>query len=322
MMPDEKMLEVMAVSAAEGGLVMVHPENGYGIDYLVDRFTEAGKTSPEFFAATQPNILEVEAVNRAATYATITGCPLYCVHLSAREIPEIVGGMKKEGVRIYGETCPQYLSLTNQAVLERGALAKIGPPLREKTDNDAMWYALANHIIDTVGSDSANVKAAQKEWGGASKDSISDSEARPKSGNIFEARFGAAWAEQMLAVVYQDGVNGGRITLPRLVQVMCENPAKIFGLYPRKGSLQVGSDADLVIIDPALKYTISENDLHSNADFTIFEGKEITGAPVFSMQRGEVIIENGELKRPPGKAKFLSGNRELTAYAEKGFAVE
>jgi dihydropyrimidinase len=233
----------------------------------------------------------------------------------------MVGRMKKDGVSIYGETCPQYLSLTNQAVLERGALAKVGPPLREKADNDAMWYALADHVIDTVGSDSANLKAVQKEWGGASKDSIGDSEARPKSGNIFEARFGAAWAEQMLPVVYQDGVNGGRITLPRLVQVMCENPAKIFGLYPKKGSLQVGSDADLVLIDPALEFTISEKDLHSNADFTIFAGKKITGAPVFSMQRGEVIIEDGELKRRPGKARFLSGNQDLAAYAEKGFPV-
>ena len=322
MMPDEKMLEAMAVAAADGGLAMVHPENGHGIDYLVDKFTAEGKVSSEHFMPTQPNILEVEAVNRAATYAEITGCPLYCVHLSAREMPEIMDRMKKEGKRIYGETCPQYLSLTNQAVLERGALGKVGPPLREKEDNDSMWYGLASHAIDTVASDSCNVKAEQKEWGGASKDFITGSGARPRPSNIFEARFGAPWVEQMLPVVYHDGVNGGRITLSRLVQTMCENPAKIFGLYPKKGTLQVGSDADLVLLDPTVKFTISEKEMHGNADFTLFEGKEVIGAPVFSMQRGEVLLEDGQLKRKQGNAKFLPGSRDLAAYARNGFPVD
>ena len=271
---------------------------------------------------TQPNILEVEAENRAATYAEITGCPLYCVHLSAREMPEIMDRMKKEGKRIYGETCPQYLSLTNQVVLERGALGKVGPPLREKEDNDSMWYGLASHAIDTVASDSCNVKAEQKEWGGASKDFITGSGARPRPSNIFEARFGAPWVEQMLPVVYHDGVNGGRITLSRLVQTMCENPAKIFGLYPKKGTLQVGSDADLVLLDPTVKLTISEKEMHGNADFTLFEGKEVIGAPVFSMQRGEVLLEDGQLKRKQGNAKFLPGSRDLAAYARNGFPVD
>lgn len=322
MMPDQKMLEAMAVAANDGGIAMVHPENGYGIDYLVDKFTAEGKVSREYFMPTQPNILEVEAVNRAATYSVITGCPLYCVHLSAREIPEVIDRMKREGRRIYGETCPQYLSLTNQAVLERGALGKVGPPLREKEDNDSIWYGLASHAIDTVASDSCNVKAEQKEWGGASRDFITRLGAKPRPGNIFEARFGAPWVEQMLPVVYHDGVNGGRITLPRLVQTMCENPAKIFGLYPRKGTLQVGSDADLVLLDPTVKFTISEKEMHGNADFTLFEGKEVIGAPVFSMQRGEVLLEDGQLKRKQGDAKFLPRNRDLAAYAKNGFPVD
>ena len=321
MMPDEKMLEVMAVTADEGGLAMVHPENGYGIAYLIEKFTKAGKVSKEFFMPSQPNILEVEAVHRACTYASITSCPLYCVHLSAREIPEIIKKAKMEVRHIYGETCPQYLSLTNQAVLERGPLGKVGPPLREKEDNEAIWQAVSHRIIDTVASDSANIKAAQKQWGGASKDAIAEQKAI-RSDNIFDARFGAAWAEQMLPVVYHDGVNSGRITLPRLVQVMCENPAKIFGLYPKKGTLQVGSDADLVIFDPTVKVTLSEKTMHSNADFTLFEGKQIIGAPVFSMQRGEVIIQDGELKRKQGRTKFLPGNEDLAAHAEHGSPVE
>ena len=321
MMPDEKMLAAMALAAGEGGMAMVHAENGYGIDYLVDKFTAEGKVSREYFMPSQPNVLEVEAVHRAVAYAALTDCPLYLVHLSAREIPEIVRQMKQGGQRIYGETCPQYLSLTNQVVLERGALGKVGPPLREKEDNEAVWRGLASHIIDTVASDSCNVKAEQKEWGGASRDSIASSPARKPSGNIFEARFGAPSVEQMLQVVYHDGVNGGRITLPRLVQTMCENPAKIFGLYPKKGVIQAGSDADIVVFDPAERCTINADKMHGNADYTLFEGKEVLGAPVFSMQRGEVLIEGGELRRKQGNARFLPGNRDTAAYARNGYPV-
>lgn len=322
MMPDDKMLEAMAVAAVEGGMAMVHAENGYGIDFLVDKFTAEGKVSREYFMPSQPNILEVEAVWRAATYAFLTDCPLYFVHLSAREIPEVIRQMKQEGKRIYGETCPQYLSLTNEAVLERGVLGKVGPPLRAKEDNEAIWKGLASHIIDTVASDSCSIRAEQKEWGGASKDFITGPGAKPRSGNIFEGRFGAPWAEQMLQVVYHDGVNGGRITLPRLVQAMCENPAKIFGLYPQKGVIKEGSDADVVVFDPAIPFTISAENMHGNADFTLFEGKQMTGAPIFSMQRGEVIIEDGQLKRKQGNARFLPGNCALAAYAKNGFPVE
>lgn len=321
MMPDDKVLEAMAVTAGEGGLAMVHAENGYGIDYLVDKFTAEGKVSREYFMPSQPNILEVDAVQRAATYAGITDCPLYYVHLSAREMPGIIARMKQEGWRIYGETCPQYLSLTNQAVLERGALGKVGPPLREKEDNEAIWQGVASHAIDTVGSDSCGIKAEQKEWGGASRDFITSPGARPGTGNIFEARFGAPSVEPMLQVLYHDGVNCGRITLPRLVQTMCENPAKIFGLYPKKGVIQEGSDADIVVFDPSVPCTISAERMHGNADFTLFEGKEVMGVTVFSMQRGEVIIEDGQLKRKQGSAKFLTGNRDLAAYSVHGYPV-
>jgi dihydropyrimidinase len=321
MMPDQKMLEAMAVAAGEGAIAMVHPENGYGIDFLVDKFTADGKVSQEYFMPSQPNILEVEAVHRAATYSVLTGCPLYCVHISAREVPDILLRMKSEGRKVYAETCPQYLSLTNDAVLTMGPLGKVGPPLREMEDNAAMWCGLANRAIDTVASDSCNVKAAQKSKGGASTDYIDSSFMAEWTGNIFEARFGAPWVEQMLSVVYHDGINGGRITLPRLVQTMCENPARIFGLYPRKGTLQVESDADLIFLDPTLPVTISSRNMHSNADFTVFEGKQVIGAPVFVMQRGEVLIENGQLKRKQGRARFLAGDRNLAAYAKNGYPV-
>ena len=321
MMPDDKMLRAMALAAEAGGIAMIHAENGYCIDYLVDTFTAQGKTTPEFYAQSQPRILEVEAANRAATYASVTGCPLYIVHLSAREVVNVMARFRDDGLRLYGETCPQYLALTNQVVLDHGPLGKVGPPIRERLDNEAMWGGLADHIIDTVGSDFCGHNKAQKYAGGQAAGRVEDRSDLDDTASIFDASFGGNWAEQMLPVVYQDGVNGGRITLTRLVQVMCENPAKIFGLYPKKGALRTGSDADIVLFDPTLNHTLSAEAQHCKSDFTMFEGKEILGKPVFSMQRGRVVIEDGELKRSVGEARFLPGNSALAAYAPGGHAV-
>jgi dihydropyrimidinase len=322
MMPDARMLRAMELASQDGGVAMVHAENGYCIDYLVDKFTAEGKTSREYYAPSQPRILEVEAAIRAATYATVTDCPLYIVHLSAREILDVLAKFKGDGLRLYGETCPQYLDLTNEATLKHGPLAKIGPPLREKEDNDAMWRGIASRLIDTVGSDFCGFNKAQKYSGGQSAGPIAERLDLSGAENIFQASFGGNWAEQMLPVVYEEGVNKGRITLCRLVQVMCENPSKIFGLYPKKGALQPGSDADIVLFDPTIKHTLSAAAQHCKSDFTMFEGKEVLGKPVFSMQRGEVVIEDGELRRPAGRARFLPGNSDLAAYAPNGHRVE
>ncbi len=321
MMPDDKMIRAMTLARKYSGIAMIHAENGYCIDSLVDKYTAEDKLSREYYALSQPRILEVEAAHRAATYATVTECPLYIVHISARETLDVVTRFKGQGLRIYGETCPQYLDLTNQLVIEHGALAKIGPPLREREDNLAMWNGISEHVIDTIGSDFCGFNKSQKYAGGQSVGAIED---RPElsEGSIFEASFGGNWAEQMLPVVYHEGVNQGRINLTRLVQVMSENPAKIFGLYPRKGILQRGSDADVVVFDPTLEHTLSAEAQHCRSDFTMFEGKSVLGKPVFSMQRGEIIVEDGELVRHPGKAKFLPGNTNLAAYTSSGYSIK
>lgn len=320
MMPDDKMLRAMELASRDGGIAMVHAENGYCIDHLVDSFTAQGHTSREHYAPSQPRILEIEAFNRAATYATVTDCPLYVVHLSAREVLGSLAAFKGEGLRLFGETCPQYLDLTNQAMLDHGALAKIGPPLREREDNEAMWRGLDTRLIDTIASDFCGFKKSQKYSGGQGGVIREQSETDGES-SIFNASFGGNWAEQMLCVAYEEGVNQGRITLPRLVQVMCENPAKIFGLYPQKGAIDPGSDADIVLFDPSVAHTLSAEAQHCNADFTMFEGKEVLGKPVFTMQRGEIIVENGEMHRSKGHAKFLPGVRELAAYSPFGHPV-
>ena len=314
MMPDDRMLRAMELAAADGGIAMVHAENGYCIDHLVERSVQSGHVGREHYAPSQPRILEIEAANRAATYAQVTGCPLYIVHLSAREILPVLERFRGEDMHLFGETCPQYLDLTNQAMLDHGALAKIGPPLREREDTEAMWRGLSSRLIDTIASDFCGFKRSQK----GSYDTEDD---QGEEGSIFDATFGGNWVEQMLCVAYHEGVNAGRITLPRLVQVMCENPAKIFGLYPQKGSLDPGADADIVLFDPTLEHTLSAETQHCNADFTMFEGKRVTGKPVFTMQRGEVLVENGVMQRPTGRARYLPGDANLTAYAPTGHPV-
>ncbi len=309
MMPDERMLKAMELAAQDGGIAMVHAENGYCIDYLVEKSIEAGHTGREHYAPTQPRILEIEAANRAATYAQVTGCPLYIVHLSAREMLGVLERFRGADMNLFGETCPQYLDLTNQAMLDHGALAKIGPPLREREDNEAMWRGLSSGLIDTIASDFCGYEKSQKALGGEGE------------GSIFDAAFGGNWVEQMLCVAFQEGVNAGRITLPRLVQVMCENPAKIFGLYPKKGSLDPGADADIVLFDPSLEHVLSAEEQHCIADYTMFEGKRVVGKPVLTMQRGEILVENGIMRGRMGQAEYLPGNPSLAAYAPGGHGV-
>ena len=174
MMPDDRMLKAMELAAADGGIAMVHAENGYCIDYLVDKMTEEGHTGREHYAPSQPRILEIEAANRAATYSEVTGCPLYIVHLSAREMLGVLERFRGGDTQLFAETCPQYLALTNQKMLDFGALAKIGPPLREREDNEAMWRGLSSHLIDTIASDFCGHKKSQK----ASYDAETDPDKR------------------------------------------------------------------------------------------------------------------------------------------------
>ena len=316
-MPDETLVQIMDLAARDGGLAQVHAETGACIDYLEGRFVAQGKTGPEWFAPSQPNILEVEALTRAATFSAVTGCPLYPVHLSTREVPAVLRHFHEvDKAPLYGETCPQYLTLTNREVLTKGPIGKVGPPLREPEDNDAMWQAVANGTIDVIGSDSTGLSSGQK-FGSETAPGKAGGDIRQF--NIFQASYGGNTLEHMMPVVWTHGVNAGRITLPRLVQVLCENPAKIFGLYPQKGALQQGSDADLVVWDPAKAHTVKGQ--HGNADFSSFEGFELLGMPVLTMQRGEAVMESDRIVRSQGRARFLPGDPNRAAYAQKGHKV-
>jgi dihydropyrimidinase len=286
MTDDYHLAAAMDVIAQNAGLAMVHAESGLAIDYLEDKFLKRGDIQKDVFLATRPDALEAEAIFRAICIAEVMGCPLYIAHVSAaRGIPPIRRAREMNRT-VYAETCPQYLALTDNEVRTKGPLAKIGPPLRTTQDNHALWKALQEGVIDVVASDHAP------------KDKKADDD-------FFEAPFGSPSSETLLTVTNDEGVNRGKIDLCCLVRVLSENPARIFGLFPKKGIIQEGSDADLVLFDPNLGHVLSQKAQHSKAPYTLYEGRTCLGAPILSMQRGRTIFAGSQLRIRPGSAAFL-----------------
>jgi dihydropyrimidinase len=285
MTDDYHLAWAMDLISENGGLAMVHAESGLVTDYIEDKSLRRKEDQKEVFVRTRPDYLEAEAVFRAVSIAAVMQCPIYIAHLSSARGVFPIQQARGEGQWVYAETCPQYLSLTDIILQKTGPLAKIGPPLRYETDRMALWDAVQKGTIDTIASDHA--PKAKK---------ITDS--------FFEAPFGAPSAGTLLTVTYDEGVNTGRIGACKLVQLLCENPAKIFGLFPRKGILQEGADADVVVFDPVLAHTIEQRTQHSGAPYTLYEGRKCLGKPVFTMQRGKAVVDNGEMKMKPGEARF------------------
>lgn len=283
---DYYLAEAMDLISQCGGMAMVHAENGLVIDYLEDRSLKKGEDQRRVFLKTRPDRLEAEAIFRALSIARLMGCPLYIVHLSTALGLKVLREARKEGQRVYVETCPQYLTLTDKALQKWGAPAKIGPPLRTERDRLALWKGIEDGIIDVIASDHAP-------------------KAKKVDDPFFEAPYGSPQAETMLTVTYDEGVNRGRIRLPRLVKLLSENPAKIFGLYPQKGVIQRGADADLVIFDPAKSHQIQHQTQHSKVPYTLYEGRRCRGKPILVIQRGKILIENEEMRGEPGQGQFL-----------------
>ncbi|MFX0199906.1 MAG: dihydropyrimidinase [Candidatus Hodarchaeota archaeon] len=286
MADDYQLTAAMDVISECGGLAMVHAENGLVIDYLEQRSLKRGENQKEVFLKNRPDYLEAEAIFRAISIAAITNCPLYIVHLSTAKGVVPIAQAKTDGQVVFAETCPQYLTLTDADVQRLGALAKIAPPLRTEKDRLALFEAIKRGTIDVIATDhGAKMKKTEDPF--------------------FEAAFGSPQAETMLTVTYDEGVNKGRLGICKLVQLFSENPAKIFGLYPKKGVIQKGSDADLILFDPNKIHAIQHKTQHSNAPYTLYEGRRCLGMPIFSMQRGKILIESGEMKGKPGHGEFL-----------------
>ena len=289
---DEQILKIMEIIAANKALLAVHAENGSIIDYLEDRAIAQGNLGPEFFSPTHPNISEAEAIFRILALSNTVECPLYLAHVTARESLDVIRLVKGWGKRdFYTETCTHYLTLTDEELIAKGSLAKMAPPLRKKKDVDALWQAAADGLIDVIGSDAAGHSIKNKE---------------PIRDNIFQSPNGIPGLETLFTVAYDEGVNRDRITLPRLVKLTCENPAKIFGLYPRKGVLQEGSDADVLIFDPDATHTVTAKNSPLKVGYSLYEGRQCVGTPSLVIQRGRILLENGKVKAEPGQGKYIS----------------
>ncbi|MBI4504686.1 MAG: amidohydrolase family protein [Chloroflexi bacterium] len=279
-----------------GGILLVHSEDGDLLEVLEERLIAEGKVGAEYYWPSRPNVTERIAVERVIATSAATDCPVYIVHLSTREGLAAIAAAKLRGQPVFTETCPQYLLLTDELTRRQPTRAKISPPLRSPEDQAAMWGGIRQGVIDCVGSDHTPFALADKERAFA-------------EGNIFDTPTGMPGIETMLPLLYSEGVRPGRISLPRLVEVLCEGPARVFGLYPQKGTIKVGSDADIVIVDPALEWTVRDEDLHNTARWSAFVGWRVVGKPVLSLLRGRLLLEGERLAAAPGCGQFLPRRR-------------
>ncbi len=291
---DADLLRILKVLNKNGGLFCVHAENGDLCDFLEDQFIADGKIGPEYYAPSRPGITEAEATYRILSFANVLNAPIYVVHVSTKDTMDVIEMFHARNTApIFAETCTHYLTLTNQKMLEIGSLAKVSPPLREKKDIDALWQAIKDGKIDTIGADTGGHLMKAKE---------------PHFGNVFSAPAGLPGQETMFTVTYDEGYNRRGVSLCKLVELCAEKPARIFGLFPRKGILQKGADADVLIFDPTKEHMVHAADRVTNSDYSMYEGRVLLGAPELVMQRGEVLLENGELKVTKGRALFLEAS--------------
>jgi dihydropyrimidinase len=298
MVDDETLYRAMEVAAKSGALVMVHAENGDVVDILVREALEAGHTAPLHHALTRPPEAEGEATNRAIQLAHLAGAPLYVVHVTCREAVEPIARAREAGWDVWGETCTQYFfnSLDDIAKPDfEGAKYVYSPPVRDKANWDVLWNAVRGDALSVISTDHCAFL-----WDGQKTLGKDDFSKIPNGGPGLEDR---------LKMIHHFGVNEGRITLNRMVELLATNPAKLFGLYPRKGTVAVGSDADLVIFDPSRRVTISASTHHSKSDYNLYEGTEVTGAPDVVLLRGNVLVENDELVASPGIGQFVKRAR-------------
>lgn len=295
---DRQILDVFETARAEKAVMLIHAENHEIIGWLADRLERAGRTRPVAHAHSRPLAVEREATHRALTLAEVAGVPLVIVHVSGGEPLDEIRRARARGHVVVAETCPQYLLLTEQDLdlpdME-GAKAMCSPPPRDVRAQAALWQGIEDGTIDIFNSDHAPYRF--------------DSEGKLKAGHAPSFRAvanGIPGLETRLPILFSEGVVKGRIDLPRFVALTATNNAKLYGLHPRKGTIAVGADADIVLWDPERRTTITNDLLHHNVDYTPFEGLEVQGWPQTVLSRGTVIVEDGQLKAEPGRGMFLA----------------
>jgi dihydropyrimidinase len=294
MLDDGSIFKALRATATNGGLVCMHAENGNAIDVIVQQALAEGKKAPKYHALTRPTTAEAEATSRAIALAEMAGAPVYIVHLSCNDALEKVREARDRGLPVYAETCPQYLylSIENFDVPDfEGAKYVFTPPLREKWHQEKLWNGLKSDHLQVVSTDHCPFCfKEQKELG---------------RNDFTKIPNGGPGVEHRMSLIYSGGVAAGRFSVNRFVELVCTTPAKLFGLYPRKGTIAVGSDADLVIFDPNRKHTISAKTHHMRVDYSMFEGIQVMGMPVTVLSRGRVVVESDKFLGRAGAGEFV-----------------
>lgn len=297
MLDDASIFRAMQRAGDSGGLILMHAENGGPINVLVDQLLAEGKTDPVYHGVSRPASMEGEAVHRVFKLAELADCPAYIVHLSSRDALHAVQEARDRGVTAFAETCPQYLFLSHDDMARpgfEGAKFVCSPPLRPKDHQEDLWKGLASGDLQVVSTDHApfNYKG-QKDMG---------------EGNFAKIPNGLPSVEDRVTLIFQ-GVKQGRMSPSRWVDLIATSPAKMFGLYPRKGTIAPGFDADIVVFDPDARRTISSKTHHMNVDYSCYEGLEVWGLPEVVMQRGDVLVQDGEWFGKEGRGSFVPRSR-------------
>jgi dihydropyrimidinase len=291
------MIEAVRVAGRHGMLTLLHCEDGALVRFAGEQLLAAGRGSIADWSPSRPVAAERAAVERAVAICEATGAPIYIVHLSSGAALEAARRGRARGLPVFIETRPLYLYLTSELLSGPEGGKYIGsPPLRERGDVEALWAGLTDGSVDTLGSDHAPWALADK------LDPAQD---------VTTARQGVADLETMLPMLFDAGVSTGRISLHRFVSLISSSPARLFGLYPRKGTIAIGSDADLVVLDPSLRRTIDGSAMHSRAGYSAYDGREVSGWPRFTISRGEVVFEDGEMRAQPGRGQWLHRDRTM-----------
>ena len=290
MVDDGVLCAILEKSKETGALVSVHAENPDLIDKRIEKFLAEGKTSAWYHYESRPEFVEAEADKRAIHWAKAFNAPLYIVHLANKEGLDEVTKARDEGYEIYAETCPQYLYFTNEVYKrENGRNWVCSPPIKGQESQDALWEGIKRGDIQTVATDHCPFKQAEKDWG---------------IDNFTKIPNGCMGIENLYPYMLSEA-NKGRISFNKVVEVCSSNVAKLFGCAPEKGSISVGSDADIVVYDPNKNFVVSQDNMHSDVDYTIWEGVELTGYPVMTYSRGKLVFKDGEFLGQPGWGKFI-----------------
>jgi len=293
MVDDRQMFELMKELVEHGGIITSHCENGDMIDHQVQQFIAEGKTEPRYHVLSRPAICEAEASGRVIDLAWQAGCPNYIVHMTCEEALERVRAATMRNQKVYVETCIQYLLLDESLYFQdgfEGAKVVMSPPLRKKKDQEALWAGINQNLIHHVATDHCPFCMEQKEMG---KD------------NFSRIPNGAPGIENRMELLYSEGVHQGRISLNKFVEMSSTAAAKIFGLFPRKGTIAVGSDADIAIFDPQVRHTISAKTHHMNCDYSAYEGWEVQGKVRTTILRGTVAVDEGVAHVGKGFGQYL-----------------